>query len=83
MEDHKIQDHDQHDQEEESEEQHFSVDILDIAIDYVMNGHYPTELELTSNEKRSVRRKAKTIVVEEGEVFMMKKGKKVCCSCMH
>ncbi len=76
------QDHDQHDQEEESEEQHFSVDILDIAIDYVMNGHYPTELELTSNEKRSVRRKAKTIVVEEGEVFMMKKGKKVCCSCI-
>ncbi len=47
-----------------------------------MNGHYPTELELTSNEKISVRRKAKTIVVEEGEVFMMKKGKKVCCSCI-
>ena len=49
--------------------------LLDDAIEYKLKGFYPDGL--TTNQKRSVRRKAKTISVEYGEFFIMKKNRKV------
>ena len=46
-----------------------------IAIDYVVNGQYSEEL--TADQRRSVGRRAKSIFIEDGEVFINKKGKKV------
>ena len=57
------------------EKSSFADDILDLAIDYVMDGQYSEEL--TADQRRSVRRRAKSIFVEGGEVFINKKGKKV------
>ena len=53
----------------------FTDDIPDLAIDYVVNGQYSEEL--TADQRRSVRRRAKSIFIEGGEVFINKKGKKV------
>ena len=57
------------------EKSSFADDILDLAIDYVMDGQYSEEL--TADQRRSVRRRAKLIFVEGGEVYINKKGKKV------
>ena len=50
--------------------------ILDLAIYYVLNDHsYGQELE--SQRKRAVRKRASKLIVERGEVYFMKKNRKV------
>ena len=49
--------------------------ILDASIEYKPRGFYPEGL--TVDQKRSARRKAKSIAVEHGEVFILKKKGKV------
>ena len=46
-------------------------DLLELAYDYKLNGSYPEGCTL--NKKRSIRRKADTIFVQNGEAFMTKK----------
>ena len=48
--------------------------ILDLAVDYVRNGFYPDNI--TKDKKRAVRKTALKLVVEQGEVFLLKKDKK-------
>ena len=56
---------------------HQQVDcILDFAIEYAISGTYPPGL--TKDKKRAVRKRAQTIVVEKGEVFLKKISGKVC-----
>ena len=64
-------------------------EILDYAIHYVQCGAYPPHL--SKEKKRSVRKRSEKLVVERGEVFLVKKGKKVSvitfvvfkrCKCM-
>ena len=49
--------------------------ILDCAIHYVLNKTYPCELE--KDKKRAVRKRAATLVLEDGEVFVQQKNRKV------
>ena len=51
-------------------------EILDYAIHYVQYGTYPPH-QLSKEKKRSVRKRSEKLVVERGEVFLVKKGKKV------
>lgn len=44
--------------------------LLDLAIDYAMKGIYEDRL---SKDKRAVRKKAKTLVIDRGEVYIRKK----------
>ena len=48
--------------------------ILDLAIEYVVNSAYPTGI---SKEKRAVRKRAAKLLVEDGDVFLRKKSRKV------
>jgi len=57
-----------HDQEEQ-------LAVLDAAIEYKLKGFYSEGV--TVDQKRSARRKAKSISVEHGEVFILKKKGKV------
>jgi len=49
--------------------------ILDCAIYYILNKTYPCELE--NDKKRAVRKRAATLVLEDGEVFVQQKNRKV------
>ena len=49
--------------------------VLDLTIEYLLKRQYPPGL--SKNKKRSIRKKAASIVVEAGEVFLKKKEKKV------
>jgi len=50
--------------------------ILDCAIHYVLiNKTYPCELQ--KDKKRAVRKRAATLVLEDGEVFVQQKNRKV------
>lgn len=49
--------------------------VLEAAIEYKLKGVYPEGL--TGHQKRSARRKAKSIAVEHGEVFILKKRGRV------
>ena len=49
--------------------------ILDYAIEYVSSGIYPNGL--TKDKKRAVRKRAKMISVEQGEIFLKKRKGKV------
>jgi len=49
--------------------------ILDCAIHYILNKTYPCELE--KDKKRAVRKRAATLVLEDGEVFVQQKNRKV------
>ena len=49
--------------------------ILDLAIHYALN--YPETEELTKYQKRAVRKRAATLLVEKGEVYLEKKERKV------
>ena len=49
--------------------------ILEHAIEYLIEGAYP--LGLTKDKKRAVRKKAQTISIEEGEVYIKRKKNKV------
>ena len=49
--------------------------ILDYAINYAVNGTYPDEL--TKEKKRAVRKRAGTLILENGEVYLQRKGRRV------
>ena len=51
--------------------------ILDLAIHYALNNNYPVTAELTKDQKRAVRKRAATLLVEKGEVYLEKKERKV------
>ena len=60
---------------EQDQDEETSFSLLDAAIDFKLKGFYPEGL--SADQKRSVRRKAKTISVEHGEAFILKKKGKV------
>ena len=47
-------------------------DILDLAIEYVLHRNYPPNL--SKDKKRAMRKRAATLVVNTGEVFLKRKG---------
>ena len=49
--------------------------ILDFAVDYVTSGMYPSGL--SKEKKRAVRKRAANLVVEDGEIFLQRKNRKV------
>lgn len=50
-------------------------DLIEQAIFYCQNGKYPEGL--SKDKKRAVRKKAQYISVERGEVFLLRKNKRV------
>ena len=54
--------------------------ILDYAIEYKMKGAYPPGV--TKDKKRAVRKRAQTICIEEGELYILRKKNKVCPICL-
>ena len=60
----------------EADDEQETDNILDYAIEYRMTGSYPPGL--TKDKKRSVRKRAQAISVEEGEVYIQRKKNKVC-----
>ena len=51
--------------------------ILDLAIHYVLNNSYPATEDLAKYQKRAVRKRAATLLVEKGEIYLEKKERKV------
>ena len=50
----------------------------DLAISYVIQGSYPNEdLSNYKDKRRAIRKRAKSLQVQNGEVFILKKGKKL------
>ena len=49
--------------------------VLDLAVKHALHGRY--DQELTKGRKRAVRERATRLVLERGEVFLNKKGRKV------
>ena len=49
--------------------------VLDLTIEYLLKGQWHPGL--SKNKKRSIRKKAASIVVEAGEVFLKKKVMKL------
>ena len=60
------------DGEQDGEDKH----ILEHAIEYCMMGSYPPGL--TKDKKRAVRKRARAVTVENGEVFLQRRKNKVC-----
>jgi len=50
--------------------------IFQPAIEYCMTGSYPPGL--TKDKKRAVRKRAKAVTVENGEVYLQRRKNKVC-----
>ena len=73
---HTAEDAKDHHQEDDNVEQLETDNILDYAIEYKMKGAYPPGL--TKDKKRAVRKRAQTICIEEGEVYILRKKNKVC-----
>ena len=71
----KKKDRQQEQQDRRQEEQDEQQELLDYAIEYCTCESYPPGL--TKDKKRAVRKKAKSVLVEGGEVYIMKKKKKV------
>ena len=46
--------------------------ILDLAIEYRLSGSYPTEL--TKDKKRAVRKRAATLIADNGEIYVERKN---------
>ena len=64
-------------QREIDEEEHQEADnILEHAIEYCMTGSYPPGQ--TKDKKRAVRKRAKAVTVENGEVYLQRRKNKVC-----
>ena len=57
------------------EEDSDSLELLDYAIGYCVHGSYPEGL--TKDKKRAVRKRAKSVAVENGEVFIKRRKSKV------
>ena len=51
-------------------------EILELAIHYALKGGYPTTMQLSKDKKRAVRKRASTLTVEDGEVFLKKNKRK-------
>ena len=68
-------DHHQQDDTDSDIERQETDNILEHAIEYLMKGAYPPGL--TKDKKRAVRKRAQTISVEEGEVYIKRKRNKV------
>ena len=49
--------------------------VLNLAIAYVLTKSYPADLG--KDQKRAVRKRAKSILVENGEVYLVKKKRRV------
>ena len=49
--------------------------ILDLAIEYKLSGSYPTEL--TKDKKRAVRKRAATLIADNGEIYVERKNRRV------
>ena len=49
--------------------------ILDHAIYYAINGAYPSNLN--KEKKRAVRKRASTLILESGEVYLQRKDRRV------
>lgn len=73
---HTAEDAKNHYQEDDGVEQLETENVLDYAIEYKMKGAYPAGL--TKDKKRAVRKRAQTICIEEGEVYIWRKKNKVC-----
>ena len=52
-----------------------SEELLELAIDYVVSTQYPPGLDKA--KKRAIRRRAATLTIENGEVFVERRGRKV------
>lgn len=50
--------------------------ILDMAIHYVLQREYP-DTDLSKYQKRAVRKRAATLFVDKGEVYIQRKSRKV------
>ena len=50
-------------------------EILEMAVYYILKGRY--ESNLSKDKKRAVRKRARSLSVEDGEVFMRRKKRKV------
>ena len=60
---------------QEAEERKEGDLILELAIQYVQDGTYPPSL--SKDKKRAVRKRAATLYVDKGEVFLNRGAKKV------
>ena len=61
----------------DGEDEHQEADnILEHAIEYCMTGSYPPGL--TKDKKRAVRKRARAVTVQNGEVFLQRRKNKVC-----
>ena len=61
--------------DESSVQQDEEIDrVLELAVEYAVRRSYPPGL---TKEKRAVRKRASTLVVDKGEVFLKKKGRQV------
>ena len=61
----------------DGEDEHQEADnILEHAIEYCMTGSYPPGL--TKDKKRAVRKRARAVTVENGEVYLQRRKNKVC-----
>ena len=49
--------------------------ILDYAIEYKHTGSYPPSL--TKENKRAIRKRAATLIVEDGEIYLERKERRV------
>ena len=47
--------------------------ILDLAINYALNNSYPATEDLSKYQKRAIRKRAATLLVEKGEIYLEKK----------
>ena len=73
----KDQDEEKDGEQREIDEEHQEADnILEHAIEYCMTGSYPPGL--TKDKKRAVRKRAKAVTVENGEVYLQRRKNKVC-----
>ena len=52
-----------------------SEELLELAIGYVVSTQYPPGLDKA--KKRAIRRRAATLTIENGEVFVERRGRKV------
>ena len=57
------------------EEDSDSLQLLDYAIEYCVHGSYPEGLN--KDKKRAVRKRAKSVAVENSEVFIKRRKSKV------
>jgi len=50
-------------------------DLLDFAINYKLKGSYPDNT--SKDRKRAIRKRAKNLITDKGEIFLMRKTNRV------